>query len=103
MSKVIKVRGRDDYDKFKYSYPKAVIFYGSENCVSCASLKGLYDRIANRYGDKVALGYVDVDKSQLDFSNIPVFVSFKDGKQFNSIRGATKDTLRKFIKEIILS
>ena len=101
MSKLIRITNKNEYIDFKKNHPRAVIFYGAEWCEACTEIKPLYIRVANRYYQRVTLGYVDIEECKLDFSVIPIFVSFRNGEQLNSMEGADRKALKEFIKEVI--
>lgn len=101
MSKVIEILNPDEYQKFKISHKRAVIFYSAEWCKACKDIEPLYSRIANRYAKRIALAHVDIDVCGLDFTAIPVFVSFHKGEQLDSMEGASDAGLRVFIKHAI--
>lgn len=80
---------------------RVVIFFGSESCPACKALHPLYERVANRYHEKVALAYADVDKYQINFRYVPVFQMFYRGEKKDEMIGATKDELKSFIAQAI--
>lgn len=101
MSKVFEITNVGEYSAFKNNHPRAIIFYSAEWCTACKEIKPLYTRIANRYWKRVAMAYVDIDTCQLDFSSIPVFVALYEGKQINSMEGASESGLKALVKETI--
>jgi thioredoxin-like negative regulator of GroEL len=101
MSQVIKLKNSGDYHKFKKSHRRGIIFYSAEWCSACEQIEPMYNRIANKYYRKIAFAHVDIDECNLDFSKIPVFVSFHNGKQLDSMEGADTETLKIFIKDAI--
>lgn len=98
MSKVIKITNLEEYRTFKNSHPNGVIFYSSEKCHACKKIEPLYTRIANRYHKRIAMAYTDIDDCGLNFKELPMFVSFYEGKQLDSITGANPDDLKHLIK-----
>lgn len=102
MSNLIRIGNIEEYDKFKKSYKRSVIMYSAKWCDACKDIEPLYGRIAKRYHKRIAFGYCDIDKADLDFTAIPIFVSFKNGRHLNSIEGADPAQLRKLIKEAIV-
>ena len=80
---------------------RVVVFFGSEGCPACKALHPLYERIANRYADNVALAYADVDKYQINFKYVPVFQMYYRGEKKDEIIGATVEELKTFIGQAI--
>lgn len=101
MSKVIEINNKEEYSSFKTEHRRGVIFYGATWCEACEEIKPLYTRIANRYFKRIAMAYVDIDVCGLDFTSVPVFVSFRKGNQLNSMEGASERELKMFIKHAI--
>jgi len=101
MSKIINIRNQEDYMKFKKDHARGVIFYGSKSCGACTDIKPLYTRIANRYHKQVALAYSDIDECGLDFTVVPIFVSFRKGEEYDNMEGVSTDSLKDFIKAVI--
>ena len=100
MSSVIEITNFSQYEAFK-KRKRGVIFYGAKWCKSCKGIKELYERIANRYQNKIKMAYVDIDVAGLDFTSVPIFVSLYNGKQLDSIIGADIPKLKILIKEAI--
>ena len=80
---------------------RVVLFFGSEGCPACQALHPLYERIANRYHEKVTLAYADVDKYQINFKYVPVFQIFYRGEKKDEIIGASVDELKEFIAQAL--
>ena len=106
-SKVISITNVVEYQTFKKKLcdeneqHRGVIFYSAGWCEACKLIKPLYTRIANRYYKRIMMAYVDIDICGLDFSKVPVFVSFYKETQINSMEGANNRGLKEFIKEAI--
>lgn len=101
MSKVIRITNKQEYEDFKKNHRRAVIFYGAKWCEACVEMVDIYTRIANRYPNRVAMAYVDIDECNLDFSIVPIFLSFRKGQQLNGMEGADRKGLKQLIKEVI--
>ena len=101
MSKVVKITNLEEYKAFKNNHPKGIVLYSSENCAACKKIEPLYTRIANRYHDRIAMAYSDIDDCKLSFKQIPFFVSLHDGTQRDTLSGSNPDDLKQFIKESI--
>ena len=99
--KVIEISNVKEYDEFKKKYDRGIIFYGAKWCHACEEIEDLYQRIAARYHGSIALAHIDIDVAKLDFTIVPVFVSFRNGKQLDSMDGADKSSLKKLIREAI--
>lgn len=100
-SKVIEINNVDDYQRFKEEHQRGIIMYSAEWCDACKDIYPLYVRIANRYYKRIGMAHVDVEKCQLSFDRVPVFVSFYEGKELDSIEGADVESLKNLIKEAI--
>ena len=103
MSKVVKINNIDDYKAFKNAHSKGIVFYSSESCHACKKIEPLYIRIANRYHDKIAMAYTDIDECKLNFKQIPFFVSLDNGEQRDTLSGSNPEELKQFIREAIIS
>jgi thioredoxin-like negative regulator of GroEL len=102
-TKVVTLTSYADYEKFQAQHRKAVVFYGASWCQACHDITPLYHQIANRYYKRVAMAYVDIEATDLDFTAIPVVITYQDGAPVNKMRGANKETLRDLIKELLTS
>lgn len=101
MSKVIRITNKQEYEEFKKAHRRGVIFYGAKWCEACTEMGDIYNRIANRYHEHVALAYADIDECHLDFSVVPIFISLRKGQQLNGMEGADRRGLKQLIKEVI--
>jgi len=101
-SHVIRIKDFNEYIDFK-KHRRGIIFYGAKWCGACDEIKPAYLRISNHYYKRIHMAYVNIDDPKLDFSVIPVFVTFRKGKQLNSMEGADKEGLKKLIKDAILA
>jgi thiol-disulfide isomerase/thioredoxin len=101
MSRVINITSQEQYYEFKHINKKAIIFYGADWCPGCTMVKPLYQRIAARYGNMIAMGYIDVDICKPNFDVVPVFVAYFNEKQVNALRGGKPDELKALIRDTI--
>lgn len=101
MSKVVNITNINEYELFKNSHKRGVILYGATWCQGCKDIEPLYTRIANRYYKRIAMAYADIDVCKLEFSRVPVLVSFHKGILLNSIVGVNRERLKEFIKNTI--
>ena len=99
-SSVIELRTRHDFEEFK-KHSRSVIFYGAKWCAACQELEPLYARIAKRYAKRVKMAHVDVEEAHLDFTSVPVFVSYRKGETLNSMVGTDKEGLKEFVAEAL--
>ncbi len=102
MSKVRSIDSPEEFENVKNDNDRFVMFYGAKDCKACTNLKPLYDRIANRYSHKIALGYTDVDECKLSIAKIPLFVAYYKGEEIERILGADGERLKDFIRDTIL-
>ena len=100
-SKVIEITNGEEYNTFKNAHHRGIIFYGADWCDACTQIHPMYTRIANRYHKHVAMAHADITVCKLDFSRIPVFVSYYKGKELDSIEGADVEGLKQLVKGII--
>lgn len=98
---VIQLSNLEEYKKFKEENLRGVVFYGADWCHLCKGIEPLYTRIANRYHNRVAMAYVDIDVANLKFSAVPVFTAIYKGKEVDSIEGADKEALKTLVKGAI--
>lgn len=101
VNKLIELTKESDYHALLKSNERVVLFFGSEGCPACQALHPLYERIANRYADKVQLAYADVDKYQISFRYVPVFQIYYRGEKKDEIIGASVEELKNFIAQAI--
>lgn len=101
MSKVITITNLEEFKAFRNNHPRGIIFYSSEKCHACKKIEPLYTRIANRYHEKIAMAYTDIDSCGLNFKELPMFVSFHNGNRLDSMVGANPQDLKIFIKATI--
>jgi len=100
-SKVLSITNSKEYEAFKKTHTRGIIFYGASWCHACSEIEPLYTRIANRYHKRITLAHVDIDECKLDFERIPVFVGYYEGKELANMEGADSGGLKQLIKEII--
>jgi len=92
MSKVIDVNeGNFDQEIIKAGN-LAVVDFGADWCAPCKKLHPIMNEIAEEYGDKIAVGYVDVGESRnvaqrYRVMSVPRLVFFKDGNPVDTIVG----------------
>lgn len=103
MSKVVEITSQEEYDKLLEDHRRLVIFFGAKWCDGCTKVTPLYEQIANRYHKRVTLAHIDIDDNKLDYSQVPVFVAYRKGKQINSFLGGEKHSLKELVKEAILT
>lgn len=99
-SNVIELHSREEFEEFR-KHSRAIVFYGAKWCSACQELEPLYARIAARYSKRIKMAHVDVEDAGLDFTAVPVIVSFRKGVLLNEILGTDKEGLKEFIKEAI--
>ena len=97
------IKSYDEFRIFKDKSKRGIIFYSASWCTACSTIKPLYERIAARYSKHVRFAYCDIDfpGTALDFSAIPVFVTYYKGKEINSLVGSDKNGMKDLIREII--
>lgn len=100
-NRVIEITNSKEYDAFKKNHTKGIIFYGADWCHACQQITPLYNRIANHYNDLVAFSHADIQRCGVDFSKVPVFIAYHNGKQINSMLGADSEGLKDFVKEVV--
>lgn len=89
------------FEEYKKEHHRFIVFYGAEWCGGCCDMKLFYERISRRYGERIDMVYVDVDKADLDFSMLPAFVTYYNGDSLNSLEGTDKEELKKLIKNLL--
>lgn len=100
-TKVVTLKSYTEYEQFRDQNRRAVVFYGAGWCEACHEITPIYHQIAGRYFKRVAMAYVDIEATDLDFSAIPVVITYYQGEPINKMRGANRETLRDLIKELL--
>ena len=83
----------------------AVIEYWAPWCTYCRRIGPAYDKVGAEYGDKLALGKLNIDEepqiaSLNDIEVIPTFVFYKDGQAVDQIVApGSKAILEEFINK----
>jgi thiol-disulfide isomerase/thioredoxin len=99
MSNITYIRNKKEIDDFTQN-KKAIIFYSAKYCPACLDIKPLYDRIANRYGDRVSFSIVDIEEAGVKLDTVPVFEGYHKGKCI-TMEGVDTESLKQFIKAVI--
>lgn len=89
----------EQYSNFKTTHSRVIVLYGAEWCKACTGIKPLYEQLAKKHRS-VHLGFVDIDKCQLKFAQVPVFVALYHGKEIDSMVGADDDALIEFVNKL---
>jgi thiol-disulfide isomerase/thioredoxin len=75
--------------------------YTANYCGICNEIKPLYERIANRYHEKLGFAYADVQECKLDLLHVPLFTQIYKQKKVNEMDGVCVRTLKDFVKGAI--
>lgn len=84
---------------------KVIVKFFSNECGFCKMIAPVYEGLAKTYGNHVTFLAVDVDaqselSSQYAPNGVPVFFTFKAGKQVDKVLGARADELERIVKEL---
>lgn len=95
----------EDYISFLTGNQRAVIDFGADWCGPCRTIKPVFESLAQQYAGKIAFAAVNIDKArdlanELGIKSIPVFVMFRDEKEFGKIVGADANKLRNMLAEL---
>src|SRR5437016_5016723 len=99
MSEVSIINNIDDYKRFKKKNERAIIFYGAKWCESCTQIYPLYVRIFKRYSLRLSFAYCDIDVAGLDFTTVPVLVTFWKGEEIDNMEGSNIIEMKKLIRD----
>lgn len=100
MTDVTNIVKKREFDNFiKKNKTLVIVFYGAKWCEACTEIYPMYERIQKKYSKIISMCYVDITDAKLDFSSIPVFESYYNGKSLISMIGADVPSLKDFIKE----
>lgn len=101
MSSVVYIRSCGEQDRLIDGNRAVIIFYGSEGCGHCRTIKPLYSQLALKYPN-VKFGHVEVTQLQCDNigDGVPQFVGYRDGKIYRNILGARKEELSKLASDL---
>ena len=85
---------------------KVIVKFFSNECGFCKMIAPVYEELAKTYGSQVTFLAVDVDaqpelSSQYAPNGVPVFFTFKAGKQVDKVLGARADELVRIAKELV--
>ena len=93
-----------DAEVLQSDTPVLVDFW-AEWCMPCRMIASMVDQIAEKYGDKLKVGKVDIDSNQeiavkFGIQSIPSLLVFKDGQVVSKLVGArnTADALAEELK-----
>ena len=100
VQQIIELQDYDAYKKFT-RHGKCIVEYGAPWCTACMDINPHYITLCKQYGDKIKMGYVNIDKCKLQFQNIPVFVAIHNGKELNSIIGSNQTGLEQLITNLL--
>lgn len=80
---------------------KVIILYSSDDCPSCLEIKPLYNRIAERYKDRITLAIVDTNELGMTFEWLPTFEVYHNGKGVNTMEGVDTKSLKQLVGQTI--
>ena len=83
------------------NYNKVIILYGAQWCHACSDIKSFYNRIAEKYSNKIRFTYIDIDVNKIKLDAIPLFVTYYKGKKYKQLIGSDKIGLKNLIKDFI--
>jgi thiol-disulfide isomerase/thioredoxin len=99
MSNVTYIRNKKEIDDFTKN-KKAIIFYSAKYCPACMEIKPLYNRIANRYKDRVSFSIIDIEEAGVQLDTVPIFEGYYKEKCI-TMEGVDTKSLKQFIKAVI--
>lgn len=102
-SKDFQVEELDSYEKYtKFTKRgKCIIEYGAPWCTACMDINPTYIDLCRKWGDKIKMGYVNIDKCNLQFESIPVFVALHHGKEIDHVIGSNHNGLENLVAKLI--
>lgn len=99
MSKVVHIRNKKEIDAFTEN-KKCILFFSAKYCPACLEIKPLYERIANRYGDKVSFSIIDIEEVGIQLDTVPIFEGHYKGKSI-TMEGVDTKSLKQFVRAVI--
>ena len=98
MSRVVEINSVNAQNSFISSNSRAVIFFGSERCGHCRSMKLLFNKLSNKYTN-ISFGHIEVTKVKVaNLQGVPVFVAYRDHNPLDSVVGSKEQELIKMIE-----
>ncbi|MHA1399415.1 MAG: thioredoxin [Candidatus Heimdallarchaeaceae archaeon] len=75
-------------------------------CGPCKSISPYFEVLSDKYSDKMRFLSINIDKEpeiaqRYMITNLPTFIIFKNGEPHNSLPGASRKKLLKFIEETL--
>ncbi len=101
MSKITYIRSKRESDNFIENERKCIIFYSAKYCPACMEIKPLYERIANRYNNKVSFSIIDIEEAGLRLDTVPIFEGYHKGEGIKQMEGVDTTSLKQFVKAMI--
>jgi thiol-disulfide isomerase/thioredoxin len=100
MSQVTHLKSKKECESFKKN-EKCIIFYSAKYCPACIEIKPLYERIANRYSNRVSFSIVDIEEARIKMDIVPIFEGYYEGEGIKRMEGVDTTSLKQFIKVMI--
>ena len=99
MSKVVHIRNKKEINSF-IENKKCILFFSAKYCPACLEIKPLYERIANRYGDRVSFSIIDIEEAGIQLDTVPIFEGHYKGKNI-TMEGVDTKSLKQFVRAVI--
>jgi len=100
MSQVIEIKSKSEREQFIQN-KRCIIFYSQKSCPACMAIRPLYQRIANRYGDRVIFSILDVDDAKIKLETVPIFEGYYKGEGVKMMEGVDAQSLKQFTQFMI--
>ena len=85
-----------------------IIDFYADWCGPCKHIKPLFSQLASQKKDQVKFCSINVDNPatkeicmNLQIQAMPTFIAFKDGEQFDKLRGANPANLNELVKKLM--
>lgn len=82
-----------EFDRVTEAAPLSMVDFWADWCGPCRMLTPVMEELASRYGEKVLVGKVNVDREpelarRFGVMSIPTVVFLKNGREFDRLMGA---------------
>jgi thioredoxin-like negative regulator of GroEL len=96
----------DEFNRFISSNPKSIVFFGSQGCPHCRSIKPVIESMVNKY-PSVKFAHVEMTENtksirpqQFRNMGIPLILSYKNGQLVDNVLGADENGIINMVERL---